>query len=45
MTEDAVVFLMGLVSPEEGDAAAEQVRYVPGVQRVVKLFEYRGHQA
>ena len=45
VTEDAVVFLMGLVSPEEGDAAAEQVRYVPGVQRVVKLFEYRGHQA
>jgi osmotically-inducible protein OsmY len=44
VTEDAVVFLMGLVSPEEGDAAAEQVRYVPGVNRVVKLFEYRGHQ-
>ncbi|MFY9976342.1 MAG: BON domain-containing protein [Chromatiaceae bacterium] len=45
VTEDAVVFLMGLVSPEEGDAAAEQVRYVPGVKRVVKLFEYRGRQA
>lgn len=45
VTEDAVVFLMGLVSPEEGDAAADQVRYVPGVKRVVKLFEYRGHQA
>jgi len=45
VTEDAVVFLMGLVSPEEGDAAAEQVRYVPGVKRVVKLFEYRGNQA
>jgi osmotically-inducible protein OsmY len=44
VTEDAVVFLMGLVSPEEGDAAAEQVRYVPGVNRVVKLFEYRGRQ-
>ena len=45
VTEDAVVFLMGLVSPEEGDAAADQVRYVPGVKRVVKLFEYRGNQA
>jgi osmotically-inducible protein OsmY len=44
VTEDAAVFLMGLVSPEEGDAAAEQVRYVPGVNRVVKLFEYRGRQ-
>ncbi|MGE5153262.1 MAG: BON domain-containing protein [Bdellovibrio bacteriovorus] len=40
VTEDSVVFLMGLVSPEEGDAAAEQVRFVPGVNRVVKLFEY-----
>lgn len=42
VTEDSVVFLMGLVSAEEGDAAAEQVRFVPGVKRVVKLFEYRG---
>lgn len=44
VTEDSVVFLMGLVSPEEGDAAAEQVRFVPGVNRVVKLFEYREPQ-
>jgi osmotically-inducible protein OsmY len=44
VTEDAVVFLMGLVSSEEADAAAEQVRYVPGVKRVVKLFEYREPQ-
>ena len=41
VTEDGVVFLLGLVTPEEGDAAAEQVRYVSGVKRVVKLFEYR----
>ncbi len=40
VTEDGVVYLMGLVSPEEGDAAAEKVRYVSGVKRVVKLFEY-----
>jgi osmotically-inducible protein OsmY len=40
VTEDAVVYLMGLVSPEEGDASAERVRFVPGVKRVVKLFEY-----
>lgn len=44
VTEDAVVFLMGLVSAEEGDAAAEQIRFVPGVNRVVKLFEYREPQ-
>jgi osmotically-inducible protein OsmY len=40
VTEDGVVYLLGLVSPEEGDAAAEQVRFVAGVQRVVKLFEH-----
>jgi len=45
VTEDGVVFLMGLVSSAEGDAAAEQVRYVPGVKRVVKLFEYRESQS
>jgi osmotically-inducible protein OsmY len=41
VTEGGVVYLMGLVSYDEADAAAEQVRYVPGVKRVVKLFEYR----
>lgn len=40
VTSDAVVYLMGLVTPEEAEAAAETARYVPGVQRVVKLFEY-----
>jgi osmotically-inducible protein OsmY len=40
VTEDGVVYLMGLVTPEEADAAAEKVRRVPGVQRVVKIFEY-----
>jgi osmotically-inducible protein OsmY len=43
-TEDGVVYLLGLVSAEEGAAAAEKVRYVPGVKRVVKLFEYRQSQ-
>lgn len=40
VTEDGAVYLLGLVSPEEADAAVEKVRYVPGVKRVVKLFEY-----
>jgi osmotically-inducible protein OsmY len=40
VTNDGVVYLMGLLSPEEADAAAEKASYVPGVQRVVKLFEY-----
>jgi osmotically-inducible protein OsmY len=40
VTEEGTVFLMGLVHPPEGDAAAEKARYVPGVDKVVKLFEY-----
>jgi osmotically-inducible protein OsmY len=40
VTEESVVFLMGLVHPPEADAAAEKARYVPGVGKVVKLFEY-----
>ena len=34
------VYLMGLVTPQEGDAVTEEVRFVSGVKRVVKLFEY-----
>ncbi|MCB1775116.1 MAG: BON domain-containing protein [Gammaproteobacteria bacterium] len=34
------VFLMGLLTPAEADAATEKVRFVGGVKRVVKLFEY-----
>jgi len=40
VTEASDVFLMGLVRPGEGNAAAEKARYVPGVTKVVKLFEY-----
>jgi len=40
VTEAGSVFLMGLVYPWEGDAAAEKVRYVPGVAKVVKVFKY-----
>lgn len=36
-----VVYLMGLVSHEEADAATEIARNVGGVDKVVKLFEYR----
>ena len=39
VTEVGVVYLMGLVRPTEADAAVEKARYVPGVQRVVKVFE------
>ena len=39
MTERRVVYLMGLVTPQEADAASEQARQVSGVAKVVRLFE------
>ena len=40
VTEAGTVFLMGIVTREEGDAAAELARTTSGVSRVVKVFEY-----
>jgi osmotically-inducible protein OsmY len=40
LTEANVVYLMGLVSPAEGEAAADVARRAQGVARVVKVFEY-----
>jgi osmotically-inducible protein OsmY len=42
LTEAGVVYLMGLVTPSEGDAAVEVARTTSGVNRVVKVFEYIG---
>ena len=40
VTERGIVYLMGMVKRDEGDAAAEIARTTEGVQRVVKVFEY-----
>ena len=40
ITENGSVYLMGLVTRAEADAATEITRKVSGVQRVVKVFEY-----
>jgi osmotically-inducible protein OsmY len=40
VTEDGTVFLMGLVTHVEGDAAANVAAETSGVKRVVKMFEY-----
>jgi len=40
VSSDATVYLMGLVSREEGTAVAEVARNVSGVEKVVKVFEY-----
>lgn len=39
-TSSGMVYLMGLVTQREGNAAAEQARQIGGVRRVIKLFEY-----
>jgi osmotically-inducible protein OsmY len=40
VTEDGVVYLMGLLYRNEADAVSERARQVGGVEKVVKLFEY-----
>lgn len=40
VTEDGSVYLMGLVTPHQGELAIDIARHVRGVKRVVKLFEY-----
>ena len=40
VTENAEVFLMGIVPKKEADAAVEITRHVKGVSRVYKMFEY-----
>jgi len=40
VTEQNVVYLMGIVRPVEGDEAVHIARTTSGVERVVKLFEY-----
>lgn len=40
ITARNIVYLMGLVSAEEGKAAVEEARTVRGVERVVTAFEY-----
>lgn len=40
VTEDGVVYLMGLVTQNEADTATDIVRRLPNVRRVVKMFEY-----
>ncbi len=39
-TEAGVVFLMGLVSLDEADAATDVIRRMDGVLKVVRIFEY-----
>lgn len=40
VTENGVVYLMGLLTREEGDQVAAAARDIYGVQKIVKIFEY-----
>lgn len=40
ISEDGTVYLMGLVTRKEADAAAQTAATTSGAKRVVKLFEY-----
>lgn len=40
VTENGTVYLMGVLKPEEADAAVELARTTDGVQSVVKMFSY-----
>ena len=40
VTENGVVYLMGLLSRKEADDVTNAARTVGGVQKVIKLFEY-----
>jgi osmotically-inducible protein OsmY len=40
ISERGSVYLMGLLTKQEADAVTDVVRYISGVRRVVKVFEY-----
>ena len=40
VTEDGVVYLLGIVTEKEGNSAAELARTTSGVRKVIKVFEY-----
>jgi osmotically-inducible protein OsmY len=40
VTDNNTAYLLGLVSRDQGDLATNVTRHVPGVEKVVKLFEY-----
>ena len=40
ITENGVVYLMGLITRQEGIRATNLTQSVSGVQKIVKLFQY-----
>ncbi len=42
VTEDGVVFLMGVIDRDAAERAVAAARTVSGVRKIVKVFEYQG---
>lgn len=40
VTEDSTIYLLGLVSHQQGELAGNIARRIPGVKKVVKIFQY-----
>lgn len=40
VTSKGTVYLMGLLTRQEADAVTDTIRYISGVEKVVRLFEY-----
>lgn len=40
VTENSVVYMMGIITHHQADLATDKVRNIGGVEKVVKLFEY-----
>lgn len=40
VTEDSTIYLLGLVSHRQGELAGDIARRIPGVKKVVKIFQY-----
>jgi osmotically-inducible protein OsmY len=41
ITENGAVYLMGIVNHDQANAATDIARQVAGVQKVVKIFQYK----
>jgi osmotically-inducible protein OsmY len=40
VTENSIVYLLGLLTKQEADVATEIARTTSGVQKVVRVFEF-----
>ncbi|MCP3672605.1 MAG: BON domain-containing protein [Gammaproteobacteria bacterium] len=41
VTDQGNVYLMGIITKQEANEVVQKVRYVSGVKRVIKIFEYQ----